>query len=360
MKIGILTFHRVINYGALLQAYALNKKIRDIGFECEDIDYTAKKIKDFYNPFKISKFSDFKDLALYLLNYNSYKRTHKAFHSFLNNYIPISSICCDDCLEIMKGKYDLLICGSDQIWNNDITGNDSAYLLDFDSHVRKISYAGSFGKEYLPKDFEAKCRENLIKFSDVTVREFSAKAIIDRLIGNRTVEVVLDPVFLLKKEEWLTISAKPLVEKPYVFIFMLHYNEETLEYAKRIARERRLSLLTISDNNKYGEDIKHIGGCGPMEFISAILNSELIVTDSFHVCSMSIILNKQFIVGLKKGKLKNLNTRIYTLLNTFGLVDRILPVDSHRKPIDYNNIVNILNEKRESAIMKLNNMILKK
>lgn len=351
MKIGILTFHKVINYGALLQAYALNKKIRALGFECEDIDYTSKEIADFYNPFKLKRISDLKDLILHVMTWPWKIRTSRKFSQFVKENIPLSEINYDNNISDAQGTYDILIAGSDQVWNYSLTGADSNYMLAFDDKAKKISYAGSFGKTVLSTTESEDAAKYLRLFSHISVREASGKELVDKILKCNQTRIVLDPVFLLEKNEWVSIGDLPFYDN-YILLFVLHKNKTIVEFAKKLSNETGKQIIQLSNKINFDMDITYSKGCGPKDFIGLINRASYVVTDSFHATSMSIILNKQFYVGLKKQKLASLNTRIYSLLDMFGLQNRIIgSIDSHNnEEIDYTEINEVLSQKRKESV----------
>lgn len=357
MKVGILTFHKVINYGAVLQAYALNRYINENGIDCEDIDYTAKKIRNFYNPFKIEKFSDLKDLLDFFLNLIGRFRTIKKFRLFRSQYIRFSKKCFDNCIKEANGRYDLLICGSDQIWNNKITGEDLNYFFSFDKVSRKASYAASFGAADISSNKDT-ILKLLTVFSHITVRESSSISLLNNCISNK-VRLVLDPVFLLPSKEWsLLANNKKILDGKYIFLFNLKNNIDVITFVKQLSKEKGMEIVTLSNSSFYNHSFRKISGGGPIEFLYLIKNAEYIVTDSFHATSLSIIFNKVFFVGLNKTQIA-LNSRLNSLLTLFDLQKQIISKDINYN-INYtrvNQIMDIEKKKSEMILDKILNNI---
>lgn len=323
-KVGILSFHKVINYGAVLQSYALNRTFRELGTKCEHIDYTAIKIKESYDPFVIKTRGDFHTLIDYVAGFTANRLTEKRFNIFIGKYIPTSRNYTQETLNDARGKYDLLVCGSDQIWNTDLTGNDYAYFLNFDNSSKKASYAASFGKTSLSDDIKEQVKECLDDFSIITVREESASELLREIVNNEST-VVPDPVFLLHRNEWEKLCrGKRIVKEKYILLFILHDNASTVEFAEKLSNNSNFKLISISNSIKRVGSSKKVKGCGPEEFLKLIRDAEYVITDSFHASAMSIIFNKKLYIGLKEGNLASLNTRIDTLAKKFQLRDRII------------------------------------
>lgn len=335
-KVGIISFHNVINYGAVLQSYALNLTFRKYGAICEHVDYTAVKIENSYNPFAVKTRGDFHTLIDYMVCFTANRLTEKRFKNFLKKYIPTSKRYTYDTIRNAAGVYDLLVCGSDQVWNTELTGDDYTYFLDFDNAADKVSYAASFGKINIPEKDKERINECLKKFLLITVREQSAcKWLTD--IVNFESTVVPDPVFLLSRDEWerLCLNTR-IVNEKYVLLFMLHDNSSTIEFAEKLANNLDLQLVSISNSIKRIGNSKRLRGCGPEEFLTLIRDAEYVVTDSFHASAMSVIFNKNLYIGLKAGDLVSLNTRIDTLAEKFQIKDRII-----KEKMTENNPINL-------------------
>lgn len=136
MKVGILTFHRAINYGAVLQTFALQKVLSRY-CECEVIDYRCKYIENLYKPFNISKDRFIRSLISTILKYRSRKIKMIKFYKFLDNNVKLSPSFNKSDLKNIEDNYDVFITGSDQVWNNSCAGFDKTYFLDFVSDKRK-------------------------------------------------------------------------------------------------------------------------------------------------------------------------------------------------------------------------------
>ena len=212
MKIGMLTFHRANNLGAVLQAAALCKYLNDKKYDCEIIDFIPNnEVLKFHSLRKGAHI--IKSILTINTRYNLLMKEYK-FNIFRKKNMKISKhrYYGDRDIERKELKYEVLISGSDQILNTSLTGNSEAYYLRFMTDCKKISYASSFGREDI-SEYEIKLiKEELAKFDALSVREKSAINIIKKSSG-RVAELVLDPVYILTVKELEEISSKKLILK---------------------------------------------------------------------------------------------------------------------------------------------------
>ena len=196
-------------------------------------------------------------------------------------------------------KYDLVFVGSDQVWNPDITvGLDDAYIGNIKNRdaCRLVAYAASMGRDTLPED----CREKFIRcagpaFSAISVREESALPFLEHLL-HRPAAALIDPVFLLRREDWRRIGHLP-PEKGYVLLHRTEGNADMAQYAIDLARQLDRQLIQTSFPMINGPDraVRLCAEGGPAEFLGYIQNAACIVTNSFHAAAFSILFEKPFI-----------------------------------------------------------------
>ena len=308
MKINILTFHFVENYGAQLQVYALQTYLQSLGHEVEILDFRPSKL---INDYKLIHFNNFRKLVADLLRLNTRKKQINEFKDFIEEYLNLSSKqYYDDTLNIKNfvEQPDVFICGSDQIWNLPLSGYSDQYFLNFidKNSCKKISYAASFGDSISDKDKEL-IAHNLKDFHAISVRENSSSNIINNLIHKEPV-CVLDPVFLLNVNQWRKLSYydTTLTPKSYILLYDLIGRGDQLLIKKAKIEAKRLNKKIVSihplTTKRYGVDY-NLYDVGPREFIWLIDNAEMICTNSFHGTSFSLIFQKKFIVNHRKGKL---------------------------------------------------------
>lgn len=212
----------------------------------------------------------------------------------------------------------MIITGSDQVWNLDLTGHDKAFFLNFTDYTKRASYAASVGKKELYKDTAVDCRDELKRFEFLSVREDSTAVELCEKLG-KIPEVVVDPVFLLKVEQWNRIVKESKSAKPYIFVYCLH-ELSVYDEAKRLSEKTGLPIVCVPASWRCPVKGKIIRDMGPQEFVSAIRSAEYVVTDSFHAAAFSIIYNRKLIPILKKAY-PELNERLTSLIKMCGIDD---------------------------------------
>lgn len=311
---GIITYHRHNNYGAILQAYALQNTIIRLGFDAEIIDYKYRSRR--FSLYTLLK----KDVKPYILGVAGAIMRIPRFLSFrrFRNKLILSPKYNNRNIGRANERYTIFVSGSDNVWNADITGFDKNYFLDFvrDTSKRR-SYASSFGSDRIPENLREEYRVLLEQYEKIGVREESGARIIEELTG-RKAEVVLDPTFLLEKEQWEQLAVAPK-EKNYMLVYQLVPSARMIKLAKKISKKRQLKVVYVSFPMGGFIKGKWKLSIGPEKWLGYIRNAELILTDSFHGCVFSIIFKKQFYVVLTQ-----LSTRIENILKKLGIGDRIV------------------------------------
>ena len=348
-KIGIITVHRNVNYGANLQAYASCKYINNLGFDAEIIDYYPKEIdKDNYlfswlkHSYDCGKsksiFHNLKLIIALILSAPDKNKRLKSFYAFRKNHCK-QSVKYENFDDIANGGYTDVVCGSDQVWNPDITdGINPFYFGDILGVTNKISYAASLGKAEYNETDEQKAVELIRNIDYVSVREEKSVDYIKSISGKKVIDVC-DPVFLLEKEEYEKIAQPIKVKEPYLLVYSVISNPQMLSVAKKYAEQNGLTLVEICQNKNRRSKHLQLSAATPEEFLGAINNAETVITNSFHGTAFSIIFNKNFYVfdnKLRKGRISN-------LLSKAGLENRIVEDEiKELEPIDYDKVNNSL------------------
>lgn len=350
-KIGIVTVHRNVNYGANLQAFATARFLNENNFNAEIIDYLPKELdKDNYlfswlktswDNGKYGSLLHKVKLFLALLLSIPYKsKKLKAFYGFRTKKCNISPKY-NSLDEVIKAGYTDIVCGSDQIWNPDITvGINPLYFGDVLGIKNKISYAASMGKEKY-NETDEKLAADLIKNMDcVSVREEKSVAYIEEISGKKVTHVC-DPVFLLNKEIYKNIAKPIKCKKPYLLVYNVAGNKKMLNSAFELANKNGLMVVEIGQTKKRGNNHVPLAVVTPVEFLGAIMNASVIVTNSFHGTAFSLIFNKEFYVFDNKER----GSRITGLLEKAGLISRINEEKIiEQENIDYSVVENNLKE----------------
>lgn len=336
MKIGILTFHNSDNYGSVLQAYGLKTYVKKSfpNDECEIINYVAPHQNDLY--------------ALYLKN-NSIKNIVKniraflfskllkdrieEFNEFRKNFLEIKKerIESSSILRDYLKKFDVIICGSDQIWNPlSLDFSEEYFVPGFDGI--RIAYAPSFGngkEKDLEKINRSVIEDALREFDAVSVREESGKDIIKALGYNKKTELVLDPTLLLDRGEWNETIDGEDGDEPYIFFYSINFNPQAIAMVKRISDVSGLRVKIMFSTNKtygaLGKGFELIRKTSPLDFLKMVKGAKLVLSNSFHGVAFSTIFRKEFFAleVNKNGEIYK-DERIHNLLEKFDIEDRII------------------------------------
>lgn len=369
MKIGIMTFHKSINYGSVLQAYALAYRLREMGHTPEIIDYEQHNYTFQYQIIKPPlSMEAIKHDYVNMVFYDIMKERKLSFEKFRKNILPLSAkqYKYGDDLSELDDMYDILICGSDQLWNTNASDFDEAYFFPFIKKTPHIAYAVSLNKGELTNAPDpALLKDALRTFSAISAREESGKRKIEKFMGNSVnVPVVLDPTLLNDKKAYFPLSEKRVIKEPYVFFYSVNYQYEAVRAAVTAAERTGLPVytLTAGKGTRALYRVKKEGkinilkkNIGPSDFLSLIRYAQLVVTNSFHGTAFSLIFEKNF-YSIKaitpEGKLEY-DTRLYNILTTLGVENRYVAADDMKTAdlaaqLDYTDI----NEKRISLIQQ--------
>lgn len=352
MKIGILTFQQAINYGAVLQLYALQKIIQKLGADPEVINYISPKLK---NDYKIIRRNDgLRNLLASIFCAKAFCERKRRFKVFEKKYLNLTNeLYSKRDLSRICNKYDYLITGSDQVWNYTITNTDFTYMLDFvEDSNKKISYAASFGVAQIPDKLKIWYKNLLQDFKAISVREKQGKAIIKSLC-NKEVSVVLDPTFLLTKEDWKKLNTCDTKNKKYILVYCLRRSDLLNEFAEKLKIKTGFKIIVLNPRTKKIYSQSSAYSAGPEEFIGLFMNAEYVLTNSFHGTAFSINFNKNFLVDLDINSTVSTNSRLLNILSLLGLEDRIIDnidIEKMYQDIDYSKVNTILDEERRKSI----------
>jgi len=333
-RIGVLTFHRANNLGAVLQAYALSTYLNENICPTEIIDFYPNNSLPVKNTVFRKLVRIVKETLGGQLQKERYCRFDK-FNDFINLYhLSPQSYYGDKEIQLNPPQYDLLISGSDQILNTTLTGNSKAFYLEFAKNTPKISYASSFGRSQISDCEVDYIRHYLKDFQALSAREESGKKIIEHEL-RKPVELVLDPVFLLTGDEWEKMSL-PLKEEKYIFVYAMENTPWLIEAIRKTKEYYKLPVKIVLGGS-FQLPIEGVvdNCCGPREFLSYVKNAECVVTNSFHGTAFSIIFEKKFLCVAHSSK----NTRLENICNmtdTFKqiVVDNDEITDIEKKVID--------------------------
>lgn len=322
-KIGIVSRVHGVNYGANLQAIALQQCLKSLGAESEYINYELDPTSKGLHSVLSFGFG----IVRKFLGYN--KRLQRT-NAFRNRFMTLSTrVDSYDQLCELSSQYGLLLAGSDQIWNpRYLSVAQGTYLLDFNNQLPKYSYASSFGITTLPEKFREYYKKRLSHFEALSVREEIGVNILQQL-GIRA-ECHIDPTFLLERQEWKNYFPEySLRRKPYVCCYVMQGADDLNKYIiEQTIKLRDLNypncevvVLGEKEYKGFFSRSKYCKTAGPSEFLNLIYNAEYVLTSSFHGTCFSVIFNKAFNSVLSQSN--QFNSRIENLLKKLNLNNRI-------------------------------------
>lgn len=349
MKVGILTFHTALNYGAVLQAYALQSILDQLGLQNEIIDYKCEFFEKKYRKFWVN--GSLRDKMIHVLHFPQFCLRNKRFQPFLSVLQLSKAYYSKEELRDANRRYDCFITGSDQVWNSACTGFDDTYFLDFvDDPWKKNSYAASFGADELPETWKAKDRGLLRNFNKISVRERQGEKMIEDLLG-RGASVHVDPVLLLRQQEWKRIAALPK-ERDYILVYLMERSGMIDKFVESLSRRTGCGVIYFNSGLRRPVRAKYIRTGSPEEFVGYLANARYVVTNSFHGTAFSILFHKSFFTELLHP-MESKDSRLENILELFHLQDRQI-VDgrcgSAEKAIDYEQVDRILELEREKSM----------
>lgn len=375
MKIGIVTFYRVANYGAMLQAYSLMNVLERMGHEVVFIRYK------FYSPKRLPLWRtlvsrNLKGLKAKLKNYVCHSIT-----DFAASY-PQTLFCeTVDEVKLATADCDAFIVGSDQMWNPLWSSGESLPLvmLDFATEGKpRVSYAASFGtKEWREDQNAAEASRMLKKFKSISVREESGVKLVELLSGRTDTKCLIDPTLLQNATFYNEIIAnneirRDVSKKPYVFtyIFRKWSDIKEMRTALDVVKEK-LNIPNVVTDRRYAPGLigvlcRVLGVKAKIkvpEWLARIASSEFVFTNSFHGTVFAILFHKPFVSVLIKGKMFGMNERALSLLKNIGLEERAVYSDEIEKisslvdkPINWEAVDSRLDELRNVSKAFLNNL----
>jgi len=346
MKIGILTYHSAHNYGAMLQAYALQTNLKDLGHEVQFVHYHSESL-ELKNRRK-QKIRSLRQLvvrvAVFVLR-KKFKRRFSNFESFMKSNLKCTRrYKSTDELNEDPPVFDAFICGSDQVWNMG-SGGEPAFFLRFPvGDAKRISYAASFGSGSIPQEYEKRLVEWVQPFDAVSVRESTGVDILKNISGTDACQV-MDPVFLLSSDEWNQIAIEPEYTREYILFYSLEPSKKVSDLLKYLSKSLNMPIVILGKGGGFVLTCKTRMAIdsGPAEFLGWFKRASFVVTNSFHATAFSIIYRKPFFTIPHSTR----NARMESLLQLTGLLSRQIVdddmlggvSDESMRDIDYSEVV---------------------
>ena len=339
-KIGIITFHRALNAGAALQAFALKNYLAQF-YKVDVVDYRSPKIEAdyYYSP------NSFIDWAKYVIRYAIFfpiyfnkSKKKKKYIDFQKKYLVSGRVYTPDNIHEASNNYNIFIAGSDQIWNPKWSGNDMNYFLEFARSEQKYSYAASFGGMSLTNG-DVNILEKLADFKFLSIREKDKAILLKELLDKKRVDSNCDPVFLLNKEQWEQKLKLRKGRKQYILLYIIAEGDYIINFTKKLSEITGYNVIYLNNSGlKTNIGVKEIIDFGPIDFINFIYGAEYVITTSFHALAFSLIFNVPFYYELNKKK-NNDNNRLNNLIELFCVEDReIKTEEAFIRDIDWKSI----------------------
>ena len=372
-KIGLITYYGN-NYGGCLQAYAIQQTIKNIGYNPQILQVNTQMTGAGFSKWLairrvLRNPIDFLRRRKYIKeNSRNEIIRSKAFDHYRSEFLIFdkSFTLSVDNLDGAEG-YDTFVCGSDQIWNPILYGVHPIWTLKFAPiGSKKIAYAPSLGISNIPEQYVSDFKENLRDYTYLSCREQEGAKSLSKVIG-KEVDVVLDPTLLLTPEQWHEFARPVDIQKPYIFCYLFGDYPYIAEVKKRVTAHFGIEVVCLPYNLRElkSDDIK-LYDITPNQFVWLIENARYVITDSFHASVFSVKMSTPFI-SLKRTSdkdKKNMNSRLYTLLKTVGLENRMVGEsmvenieEIVERQIDFNYANDRLVEYMERDIAKLENAL---
>ena len=361
-KIGIITFHNSYNCGSMLQAYALQQVIdRMTGRKSEIVDFSNEGQQKLYGVRQPN--DSLKNIIKNIIlaprlkkiarNYESYERFKKRNFRLSNRPIHKS-------VDLSDADYDIVVAGSDQIWNIMIADGDDAYFLPWVKNARKVAYAPSFGAKNIAEfaDDPTRYADYLRGFSNLSIRERNGLEWLQNLTG-KSAELLLDPTLLLNQDDYAEIESHKLKLLPrYIFYYSPGYSRDINKLVHRISQKYKLPVIAFNTKTFYVKGMQFSGFKlpeieNPSTYLQLIKNAEIIITTSFHGTVFSTIYRKKFWT-VKNGGMFGNDDRVKTLMHLLDLEDRMIPTEfddafDYLKEKDYDRYERLLEKEQEKA-----------
>lgn len=365
-RIGTITWISFYNFGTFLQAYALQQILKNRGFEnaiISDKAIVRQMIMQRYGfTFYIKRFLyDIYERVFVTSCYaKGVRKSCSMYKQFAAMFLTIDENWKN--FKNLNSKYDIFVCGSDQIWSPVKGIFNPFYYLSF-VNKKKIAYAPSIGVNSYPNELKDKVKSLLDSFSSISVREENGAKLLRSFI-NKEIATVLDPTLLLTTAQWESIIEEKEKVEPYVLCYLLTYNQIYIDFVSKYAKEQNLKLKFFITDKRYlvYADIPLF--VGPIEFLEEIHAASYFFTDSFHGTIFALQFKKRFATFKRFKDIddKNQNSRLDNLFTKLNLkkyfIDEInLSEISQLPKIDYDRVHAILDEERVKSISFLLNSI---
>lgn len=344
MDVNIITFHKEYNYGAMLQAYALQEFITQLGYNVGVYDYVRQKNTVTSVKQRLITF-------LARLNKKDCQIRESNYMNFSQSYLKLNN----------DSTREAFVTGSDQVWNP-CGDMDQHYFLTFISPTsKKISYAASLGVKEIPQEKKAEFKKLISDFDAISVREEQAKECVSELFEKK-IHVNVDPTLLHNRDFWTAIEVPvPDMSKKYILVYLMHLPKNINKVLCWLKKQTGYDIVIVDGQGAvqgvFTNLVRHdraVHRAGPREFVWLVDHAECVVTSSFHGTAFSLIFEKEFYAITNSSK-----SRISNILSKCGL-GSITEADDEflrNNNIDWKNVSTVLKEEREKAAKYLREVL---
>ena len=354
MKIYTVTY-LINNYGSILQAYALQRRLKEFGGEPVIIYKKKAECDSFLHTLKIvltpQKHYSFIQRLKKERQKKRFESKNRKISEFISKNLSTKEITEIDVFVKSVVADDVFLAGSDQIWNVLNSSLSKWYSLQWIQSENKYSYAASIGLDKLTEEQNQLYKTGLSNFQMISLRESQAVKLLFPSFSNK-VRQDLDPTLLYDGSFWRQYVSKRLEKEPYIFVYMLRPDKGVIELAKRVGKERKCKIVYTGLYADRIKGITTICDAGVEDFLSYIYFADAVVTNSFHGTVFSVLFEKPFL----SIKLETTSSRVESFLEMTGLEDRLVkaPFESAIIPdVDYIKAEDILAKERMKSLSYL-------
>ena len=346
MKVGVVTFHQALNYGAVLQAYALQRYVKkefpEVSIDL--VDYRCPYLSYLYS----TKSKNTGNVVYRTLRKAHFLMKKRLFTSFIKKNISLSAPYTVDTVSEANAVYDRFIVGSDQVWNPNLTDSDINYLLAFADGGKRYSYAASIGLCEIPEKHRERYIGELSRFSHISVRESHA---IDTLAaigigqGTPAVDHHVDPTLLIGMDEWCSVAAPTRKKQDFVLVFSVDYSKELIDEAVSFAKEKNIPVYYVGQRTS-DPNVKYLPLVSVEDLLALLRDASYTFVNSFHGTVFSILFHKRFYTRMVHTDGRN--SRIVSLLDKLSLSHKT-HADSIDSETDWSAVDAVIEEERQKT-----------
>lgn len=346
MKLAILTFPKAINYGAVLQSFALFKKLQPFCSQVCFLNHNCEAIEKTNSLFDFKNILSPKYTLAHIINFpNAFKRKQKFKDFWKKNFVFSNR---------SPNSFDAVIVGSDQVWNYNLTQNDWTYFLNFKKEkTKKIAFSASFGLSRIDDSKKEHISSLISDFDFLSVREQTGLDILKDLT-TKSAQLTLDPTLLLSPKEWSFLIENK--KENYIFVYTVFKSNELWNFAINLSKKTGLPIKSVAYSRLNTKRAKYDFSAGPKEWLSLLYNAKYVITNSFHGVAFSLNFSKQFFYSLPQSK-DDVSSRLKDICERYNLSNREISKCENFCNINYAKIQKQLNAEREASQKFINSFL---